>query len=177
MRMNLYEIRNFANLLERGVDPTSGIKFETDTIITNPQIVEYNRIVKELIDQLILIGDGKNILNMKNRKIPFFLLEDEKEQIKLSDQPVSISEFCYIVNKYVPKGMKKIRAAEITKKLEEKNFLQSVIWREDKYIKVPTENGKKLGITTLEKINPYGNKYSVNYYNKSAQKFILFEIL
>lgn len=39
----LYELRYYANSLENGIDPTTGLFFAEDTIMNAPKIKDYNR--------------------------------------------------------------------------------------------------------------------------------------
>lgn len=175
--MDLRDLQAYSEMLANGIDPTSGIQFENDTIMNNKQIKEYHRQIKNILDKLILIENKRVTSNRRSNKIPFFLLDSVKKNVVLSENEISVSALCYIINEYVPADMKKIRAFEITNILEEKGFLKSIEWRDGKKIKIPTEAGLKLGITQFEKINEYGNLYYVNYYNNNAQRYILYEIL
>lgn len=175
--MDLQVLQSYSEMLANGIDPTSGIQFENDTIMNSERIKEYHREIKSILDKLILIEHKRDTSTRKNSKIPFFLLDSVKKKIVLSEEKISISKLCYIFNGYVPTDMKKIKASDITSILEEKGFLKTVEWRAGREIKIPTEEGLNLGISTCEKTNEYGNTYSVNYYNIDAQRYILHEIL
>lgn len=173
MKQDLYELRYYADMLEQGIDPTSNMKFKNDTVLNNFEIKQYNGKIKKILDKLIYLMENAKELNNKKNKIPFFLLDEQKNLIKLSEESISISELCYRINAVVPSGMKKLRASDVTRNLEDKGYLKSVIWRADKTMKVPTEKGKMLGIQKNERKNAYGNVYYVNLYSLKAQLFIV----
>ena len=175
--MKLEELRYYSEKLEQGIDPISGIVFSDDTLLNNELIKEYHKQVRMLIDKMIIIEEDKIFTRIGNSKIPFCLIDNVKNEIELSDTPISISDLCYRINCVVPYGMRKLHAYDVTKKLEDRGFLKTVEWADDKYIKIPTSMGRELGITDVERTNDYGNKYSVNLYTIDAQRFVLFEIL
>ncbi len=173
MDKKLYELRRFADLLEQGIDPITHIKFKEETILGNDVIRNYNHEIKGILDSLIKLEEARNGGNKRNNKLPFYLSDEVKTKIVISDIPISISTFCYSLNGYIYSGMKKLRASQITKWLMEEGYLLCENWRDDKYIKKPTPKGNELGISSEIKENKYGEKYEVNLYNCSAQKFIV----
>ena len=174
MNEKLFELRKYAELLSEGIDPTSNIPFAEDTILNNKAIRKYNSEVMRILDKIILLEEGKTSVNNKrNNKIPFFLSEKSKASIDYSEEPISISALCYILNSNISKGMKKLHATQITKWLQEEGYLINEEWRDGKVIKVPTTKGNNIGISTIAKQNKFGNKYSVNLYDIDAQIFIV----
>jgi len=168
----LYELREYANFLEQGIDPTSKIAFPEDTIMNMPRIKKYNRNIREILDFLIIqVGnDGKD---EKRYKIPFFLSVDDKRKFEYPLEPISISQFCYSLNKNISQGMCKIQSKQLTRGLEILGYLETKDLDGEKTYKVPTEKGLSLGILVEERKNSYGNKYSVNLYSQEALQFLL----
>ena len=171
MNKKLYELRNIAYSLSEGIDPTSGLKFHEDTILNHPDILDFNREIKELLDELILFWDSGE--RKTNKKIGFCLSAEMKSRIILSEEPISISKFCYEINKLTPHGMRKIQATQVTQKLVEMQILKTIKSSDGLVIKIPTEKGMQIGISTEDHISSYGLKYRVNKYNKQAQQYIL----
>ena len=80
----LFELRYYANCMENGIDPTSGLVFPEDTVMNCKKIKSYNGKVRELLDSLIVAieNDGKKT---NNRKIPF--LYPPKKKINFNTLP------------------------------------------------------------------------------------------
>lgn len=173
MDKKLYELRHYANLLEQGIDPTTNILFKEDTILNNPAIRNYNHEIRCVLDKLIKLESARKEGDKKHNKLPYYLSDEAKTKVVISDTPISISAFCYILNAYTYSGMKKIHASQITKWLLNEGYLCCKIWRRDKYIKTPTVKGKELGISSIVRENEFGNSYEVNLYSANAQRFIL----
>lgn len=171
----LYEMRRCAYSLMNGIDPTSGLLFPNDTIMNIATIKKYNQSVCELLDVLIVATEKEGVT--KSKKIPFFLMESDLGKIKFFETPVSISKFCNELNNYVLPGMAKLRASDLTRGLMKLGYLCDVIIDEEKSYKKPTKKGIELGIIGEEKQNSYGNKYLVNLYNETAQKYIIANIM
>lgn len=100
----LYELRYYANSLENGIDPTTGLFFAEDTIMNAPKIKDYNRRIRELLDSFIWKVENRGI-RTDIRKIPFYISEEEKSNFTYSDKPMSISQFCYGINETLISGM------------------------------------------------------------------------
>lgn len=168
----LFELRYYANCMENGIDPTSGLVFPEDTVMNCKKIKSYNGKVRELLDSLIVAieNDGKKT---NNRKIPFFISSKEKDKFQYSAKPVSISEFCHQINDILLPGMTRLIAKEITHGLEKLGYLETKPLGEDKNYKCVTDKGKAIGIIEENKVNLYGNRYSVNLYTRDAQEFVL----
>lgn len=168
----LFELRYYANCLENGVDPTSGVVFQDDTIMNCKKIKNHNAKIRELLDSMIVAveNDGKKA---NNRKIPFFISKNEKSNLVYSEKPVSISEFCHGVNDILLPGMTRIIAKEITGGLEKLGYLETRTLGEEKQYKSATEKGRSIGIMEEKRVNAYGNNYCVNLYSKDAQQFVL----
>ena len=103
----LKEIEYYAASLAKGIDPTSKTKFDGDTILSLPEIVEYNKKVCELID-IVRYGNRNK---QKAFLIPFRLTDSEKQRFHFSNDEISISHFCTMINNdcHSLKGMDKIK--------------------------------------------------------------------
>lgn len=167
----LKEIEYYATSLAKGIDPTSKIAFKEDTILLLPKIIEYN---KKVCDLVSLVKCGKKNKN-KLYTIPFRLTDNEKQSFNFSDDEISISRFCMMINNQFNslKGMDKLKGTEIVKGLIKKGYLKYEEDCRERKIKVPTVEGVKIGIRNVIKKNEYGNDYCVNLYNINAQRFII----
>ena len=167
---DLDEMQYFADMLAKGIDPTSKLNFSNqDTIMVLPKVISYNKKVYELID---LVKNGKK--NRGKISIPFMLTDNNKKKIQLSEEMISISDFCKMINEKVVvcKSMNKLKATQIVSGLVKLGFLINDMY-DNKEIKVPTKKGLEIGIQKVSKINSCGDEYFVNLYNKDAQKYII----
>lgn len=165
----LVKLKKIASALLKKEDPESGISFKEDTVLSIPEVEQYNQQIYDLLDNLLEKEYKK--MNWRKKK-KFSLTKEQKMHIAVSDEPISISKFCYCINKVISADMRKIRGEHILDGLEDMGYLYTV---EEKgnISRRPTEQGKKLGIEVVERENEYGNKYWVNLYTKDAQCFIL----
>ena len=171
----LYKLRSYAEQLERGIDPTSGIEFSEDTIMNIPKIKKYNGEIRQFLDAIINLFENNGEF-LQQRKIPFFMFKEQKELFEFFDSPVSISKFCHKLNEFASRGMKKIRGKDITIGLEKMGYLETKKIEENRLFKVPTKKGNTLGITQDIRKNKLGDEYFVNLYSSSAQQFILLNL-
>lgn len=169
------EMREYASLLSKGIDPTTGMKFIEDTILNNAKVKRYNKKVVELIDDIFDIdyNNKRNNKSTTNKKHPFFLTESDIKHFEYSIDPISISQLTYKINGIISTEMRKIRAIEITNWLKNNNYLEVLEFGSDKVYKKATDKGVSIGIVFVKKINDYGNEYGVNLYSREAQTFII----
>lgn len=167
-------MRYYANSLMNGIDPTSRGQFVEDTVMNIPKIKKYNEDVCNLIDSMIVAITSAG--ERQKGKIPFFILKEDRESFSYFEKPVSISEFCNCMNKFVLPGMVKLRATDLTSGLLNLGYLMEISIDDEKSFKAPTLAGASLGIIEEKRTNSYGNSYSVNLYNIDAQKYIVEEL-
>jgi len=85
---------------------------------------------------------------------------------------MSVSEISDYLNSLVDTNIsKKISAATINNWLLSLQFLELVVQQDGKNRKLPTDQGRELGIFTEEKIGQYG-KYVIVLFSQPAQQFI-----
>ena len=171
----LYKMRDYANQLSQGIDPTSGISFPDDSIMNISKIKNHNKEVCKLIDSIIIAASRRTTVDAK--KIPFFMPEEVKKSFQFfEEQPVSISMLCNRINERVMSGMSRVRPMVITRGLTNLGYLKDVSQDGEESFKIPTESGLLIGISKERRKNQYGNEYSVNLYDLQAQKFIISKI-
>ncbi len=171
----LYKMRDYANQLSQGIDPTSGISFPDDSIMNISKIKLHNKEVCKLIDSIIIAASRRT--SAEARKIPFFMLAEAKESFQyFEEHPVSISMLCNRINECAMNGMSKVRPMVITRGLTNLGYLEEIFRDEEERFKVPTESGSMIGISKERRKNQYGNEYTVNLYDLQAQKFVITNI-
>lgn len=173
----LMELLDYAEKLKDGIDPTTGIDFTEDTILKSPSVRRYNQKVAEILKNIIRNIRGSEIHDYNstpNRaKIPYTLSIEKKQAFLYAANYVSISKLVYHMNSLCEPYMRKIRAVEITEYLQKYGYLKTEEMDNGRNYKVATERGHRLGIVNEKHTNKYGNDYSVNMYDKNAQKFIV----
>ena len=168
----LIELKKCLILLSEEKDAKTGLPVK-DTILKST----FNKGVlleaADIIDRLLKLdldpkrGDGR-------RKYTFFISPEKRNDIALSEEPISISGFAYLLNDQIDsKSMKKIKATEMTKWLAKMGYLRKVVHPDGRVFHNVTDAGVKIGITQEERESQSGRKYTVNLYTKSAQNFIV----
>lgn len=96
-----------------------------------------------------------------------------KENISLSNDEITITMLLDNIKVLLAKksGLK-ISAKKVTDYLLKQNYLE-VETIEGKNTRVPTIKGNEIGISTVLKVASNGESYKQNYYNLTAQKFIV----
>ncbi len=158
--------------LAKSTDPKTGLTVE-DTILRS----SYNKRILEdaasVIGQLLTMGVDPTSYDPR-RKVDFFLTEEEKRQIVISENPISISAFTHAINSVIDQNKKKkLQAVQITSWLMSNGYLDE---REDddwRKFKIVTPKSSEIGISAEQRQSSCGRVYQVNLYNRDAQCFIL----
>lgn len=96
---NIMTLRTAMESLSHGIDPTSNIEFPDDTILNSNILKLYFSEAAELFALLEANIDKVSHLKLGNavsRKIPFHLDPNEIKNIRLSDEPITISRFVFL---------------------------------------------------------------------------------
>ena len=178
------ELHSIMDALSRGKDPFSTLDLPMDGSVNTELLREAFKEAAKIFENLsvvLLNSDNHMFKKVTNEKIPFYLSREESAKIEISAQPISISKFTYNINNSIQRNnMKKIRATQITYWLCEHGYLQQVVpelGEEGLEYKVATNDGIKIGIVSVHKVNTQGHKYVTNMYSPSAQRFILDNVL
>lgn len=158
-------------LLIEGRDPKTGYKVD-DTILnssTNKQILKDT---VSILNSFLRLDFNPTKID-KRKKYAFYLSEEERNSIVISDTPVTISAFVHRLNAPIKPTMKKITIGQITKWLVDKGYLSEVIDEYGKKVKIATKQSSSIGINTEERISDAGRLYHVVVYDKFAQQFII----
>ncbi len=174
-------LRTVMKSLSTGVDPTSNVPFPSDTLLNSNLL---KNCFKETADILSFIEKNVDAINdlphkrVTNQKEPFHILDDGIKSIPLSDTPVTISKFVFAINEACERSeMKKLRATQITSWLTTQGYLEVVESSDGVLCKSATKHGQTLGITSVKKTNSRDEEYIINLYDKSAQEFILQQVI
>lgn len=162
----------YLTLLTKGIDPTTNIVFEEDTILNNPFIKE---LLKETVDSLRAYS---STMHEKRRfKDDFSITEEQIKTLEPVDYPITISRIAGSINGKKSSDVKNLEATRLTKWLELKGYLTTEQNENGDFWKVPTEKGEELGITRNIKVRLDGGTYSANLYSTEAQRFVYEHLL
>lgn len=164
--------KSFIDKLANGINPLDNSIIPDGDIVNNVRLSRCFFFVSDILRQVIDNGGtATSKHSSKTRKQSFILSNEQKENITLSDDSLTITDIVNYLNSLVDlEKTKKISANVITNYLLEKGFLINVSVN-GKSKKRPTEFGQKIGISTIEKRGIYGI-YTLTVYNKQAQQFI-----
>ena len=127
----------------------------------------------QVLDRVIQNGGVVGYGRKQNLK-PFTITAEEKANIPISEEPISVSVLVRNINSVTATlSMRKLTATQVTSWLEQSGFLSTVVNAEGKNQRVPTDNAELIGISQVERINATGATYLMNLYNTEAQRFIL----
>lgn len=172
----LKQLYEMAKQLGSGKDPSTNLVFSEDTILNSQIIRKYNNKVAEILYEVIRTSEWakrEQNINLKNRKLEFYLNDEAKNSFKFSKTPISISALVYSLNGIAELYMKKLRATDITSWLLSQGYLEQREMENGNRYKVATSRGNELGIINEQHQNDYGNIYSVNLYDENAQRFVV----
>lgn len=163
--------------LSQGIDPTSGMRFQDDTILNNVVLKHAFAATSEILKDIIHSGQRRVSKVNSSYKPPFHLFADEVNEICFSDEPITISKLTRLINEVgQDRCMKKLKATDLTYWLTQQDYLEIVGTDEENPYKKPTQKGMALGISYEIRTNSMDIQYSVNFYSLSAQKFIASKI-
>ena len=107
------------------------------------------------------------------KRNPFYITNEELQQIALSDTAIAVSELCRLITVAVgDESRGKLSAAKVAAWLVNKEFLKVITSADGKNKKMPTDAGRELGITVDHRTSVHGD-YDVNLYDRQAQQFIV----
>lgn len=142
------ELIEFSRLLAKGLDPITKSSFSSDTILNDTRIKTYHMEIYRLLKR-----------NVE--------LIDKKCNLMFDKENLTISQFVKKINE-ITKG--NVFTRNITNQLLRDGYLEEYDF--GFFVsRIPTKKGNAIGITVKYKENNNG-KYSVNYYDAKAQKFI-----
>lgn len=157
-------VMEYLESLAKGRDPVSGARISDDSVLNNRQIIS---VLEDAVKIIKSSGDVKGVLLAK-------MVSEQLNPIHLNQPVITISELCGLINEGMARVAKcRIRPQLMTSWLEEKGYLKTKVIPDGYRYRVPTDTGKKLGITSEERKSKSNIKYFVNYYNQFACNYIL----
>lgn len=168
----LKHAKDYLEKMADGINPITNEQAPDEDIISHVRVSRCLFYVSDILRQVIENG-GTIGKERKDKKQPFTLSQQEIEAFPLSNTPIPISEFTKRINELIDsEKMIKLKYNSITSFLLKSGFLVERQTEDGKIKKLPSEQGKALGITLEERVGQTG-AYHVIVYNSEAQQFIL----
>ena len=159
----------YMDQLAQGIDPISGQEVPQDSVLNNLRLARCFFYVSGVLDQVIRNGGQVSTA----RKAEFSITPEQLAQVQIAPHPIRITEFADTLLQAVDsKTMKRLSAVKITNWLTQKGFMTKESTPDGKNRRVPTDLGRKLGMTTQLRQSPDG-EYLAIYYDSDAQRFLL----
>lgn len=164
--------KSFMDKLANGINPLDDSLIPEEDIANNVRLSRCFFYVSDILRQVIENGGVKPVKAAKLRKQEFALTEEQRSRIQISERPLPVSEIANRLNELVDaETTKKLSATAINNWLVELQMLKVVKQSDGKVRKLPTEQGRELGIFTEERTGMYGSYVTV-LFSPSAQQFI-----
>lgn len=165
--------KNYLDKLAQGINPLTNEPIPEHELLNNVRISRCLFFTSDILRQVLENG-GVAPRKPKEKKLPFHIDYETLSKFSYSDTPIAITHITERINDLVDtETMKKISYTLIRNWLIEIGMLEEVVLSEEKTIKCPTVQGEQLGISMEHRISQYGKEYDVILYNRSAQEFII----
>ena len=164
--------KNFVDKLAEGINPIDGTPIAEGDLLNNVRISRCMYYVSDILRRVIENGgtDGKK--PARRGRAPFALDDSARRELTPADEPLRISQVTSLINERVdPETMKNLRSGVITRWLLGIGALEQVQLPSGKEAKIPTPQGRSLGLITQE-FRGENSVYSVVLYKPEAQQFI-----
>lgn len=174
-REKLLYTKGFIDKLADGVNPLTDERIPEGDLLNNIRISRCMFYVSEILRKLVCgeSFEGIKVKATAAKKIPFALSPEKRQNLVLSEKPVSATEFCrWLYTVANDENMHKLTYTKLTEWLVSRGILEECECGEMQGKKVPTELGGQLGISVEKRSGIYG-EYNVVVYNRDAQSFIL----
>ncbi len=162
----------YLDKLANGVNPLTDQPTSDTDCINQVRISRCLFYVSDILRRVI--ENGGNIGKVvKAKKESFSISFEGLKRFSLTDSPIPVSVITNRINDLIDQNtMAKLKYTSVTSFLLQSGFLMESQAGDGKTAKLPTEQGKALGISTEERIGQAGT-YHVTVYNIEAQQFIL----
>ena len=165
----LNRAKEYIEKLANGINPSTGELIPNDSILNDVKIIRCLFFVKDVLDDNI---NKCMKAQKKENKIPFNLTKEELKNYSFENISLPISKIAKKINDLKQDDkMMKFKVTDLTKWLISIGLLE-IKDQYGKKIKLPTNEGKKMGMILEHRRGSYGN-YSIILYKKEMQEFII----
>ena len=163
--------KKFLDSLAEGVNPVDGTPVPEGDVARSPRVVGCFRYVSELLETTIQAGGIKRI--PRGARAPFSATVEQLMQYRFPPEPRTVSRFVQAVNDTVDLNrVRSLRVRDVTDWLVERGLLVETAAADGRKHRIPTDEGRALGISSSEKTGRDGRYISVAY-NQAAQTYLL----
>ena len=165
--------KTFIDKLANGINPLDDTPIPEGDIANNVRLSRCFFYVSDILRQVIENGGVTPPPRApRAEKQAFALTEEARAALRVTDTPLTVSEIANYLNDAVDENaMRRITAASINSWLVDRGFLEVVERPDGKTRKLPTPEGRNLGIVTEERMGQYG-PYTNVLFASSAQAFV-----
>ena len=162
--------KTYMDKLAQGIDPISNAELPEDSALNNVRLARCFFYVSGILDKVISNG---GLIGEKPKLPPFAIASEKLSALKPSPEPVAVTQLVQMINDAAnAPHLKKLSYPIITNWLQENGFLEKVTMPDGKGHRMPTENGKKIGLFSQTRQGMYREYYAV-LYDTQAQQFVL----
>ena len=160
----------YMDMLSAGLDPITGRPLPMGCGLDNARLGRCFSYVSGVLDKVIANG---GTVGAKNRTLAFFLTPEQRARVQLSEFPMTISEWINALHLAAENpDMKKLAPGSVTDWLVSRGLMVKQTDENGRTQRLPTENGRKLGISTKTRTSKDG-EYQAVFYDLNAQRFLL----
>ncbi len=168
----LTRAKMYMEKLASGVDPLSGNLAPENDVINQLKLSRCFTYVAGILQEVIDNG-GKVAKASKEKKTPFYLPLEVRDDYPYSDVPIPVTELTERINSLIDTSvMSEMKRKSITSWLISVGLLEETVGENGRAKKIPTVDGAAIGISIRKNYGMYGVSFST-VYNCDAQKFII----
>ena len=160
----------YMDMLAQGMDPITGRPLPMDCGLDNARLGRCFSYVAGVLDKVIANGGS---VGAKTRTLAFSLTPEQRAAVRLSEFPISISDWINAL--YYAAGnpeMKKLASGAVTDWLVSRGMMVKQTDENGRTQRLPTETGRCMGISTKTRTSKDGD-YQAVFYDLNAQRFLL----
>lgn len=162
----------YLDKMANGINPITDEQTPDEDSLNNVRVSRCLFYVSDILRQVIDNG-GVVSKPSKPAKQSFSVTQEDLKRFAISSTPIPVSEITKRINELVvDPSMTKLKHTSITSFLIESGFLVQTDAGDGHHAKLPTDQGKSIGIAVEERQGQNG-AYRVTVYNAEAQQFVL----
>lgn len=156
-----------------GNNPVNNMPADEESVLNDPNVIRCMYFVKEVLEE---VKRNNGVIGKKSKRPP-------KEEFPIKEvaatfayqEDKTITSFLAQVNDLIDtEKFQKLGCNIIIQWLLNKEYIEEKSFEEfGKKYKVPTEQGKELGMYTEKRMGKTGTRYIVTIYGKKAQEYII----
>ena len=168
---SLMHAKAYMEKLAQGINPLDDSVIPDNDVVNNVRLSRCFFYVADVLRQVI--DNGGITKQPKGKKLPFYLTTEQRESFAFSEDPLTISEVANRINDLIAMDiMVRFSRTTLIEWLLSIGLIKKELNENGTYLKKPTTEGERLGITLENRMGSSG-PYHVIVYNVDAQHFII----